>query len=100
MLHLKAHVASSCFKYFRYFICMLQLFHMDIVKVDRDIAYVAMVIHVCCKLLFPMFHLFFQAYVAIVCLFGCCICFTHMLQLFYLGVAYVLHGFHVFLQGF
>jgi hypothetical protein len=24
-----------------------------------------------------------------VCLFGCCICFTHMLQVFYLDVAYV-----------
>ena len=29
-------------------------------------------------------------------LFGCCICFTHMLQAFYLDVAYVLHGFQVF----
>ena len=28
-----------------------------------------------------------------VCLFGCCICFTHMLQSFYLDVAYVLQWF-------
>ena len=28
-----------------------------------------------------------------VCLFGCCICFTHMLQVFYLDVAYVLQWF-------
>jgi hypothetical protein len=33
---------------------------MDVVKVDRDITYVAMVVHVCCKLLFLMFHLFFS----------------------------------------
>ena len=26
-------------------------------------------------------------------LFGCCICFTHMLQVFYLDVAYVSHTF-------
>ena len=38
---------------------MLQLFRMDVAKVDRDVAYVAMVVHVCCKLLFPMFDLFF-----------------------------------------
>ena len=28
-----------------------------------------------------------------VCLFGCCICFTHMFQMFYLNVAYVLQWF-------
>jgi hypothetical protein len=43
---------------------MLQMFRIDVVKVDRDIAYVAMAIHVCCKHLFQMFHLFFQMYVA------------------------------------
>jgi hypothetical protein len=26
-------------------------------------------------------------------LFGCCIFFTHMLQVFYVDAAYVLHGF-------
>ena len=31
-----------------------------------------------------------------VCLSGCCICFTHMLQVFYLNVAYVCNGFHEF----
>ena len=35
------------------------MFHADVAKVDRDVAYVAMVVHVCCKLLFLMFHLFF-----------------------------------------
>ena len=31
------------------------MFHMNITKVDRDVGYVAMVVHVCYKLLFPMF---------------------------------------------
>jgi hypothetical protein len=39
---------------------MLQIFHIDVAKVDRDVAYVVMVVHVCCNLLFPMFHLFFS----------------------------------------
>jgi len=30
-----------------------------IAKVDQDVAYVAMVVHVCCKRLFLIFHLFF-----------------------------------------
>jgi hypothetical protein len=29
------------------------VFHMDVTKVDQDVAYIAMVVHVCCKLLFP-----------------------------------------------
>jgi hypothetical protein len=37
---------------------------MDVVEVDRDVAYVAMAIHVYCKRLFKMFQLFFQKYVA------------------------------------
>jgi hypothetical protein len=86
---------------------------MDVAKVDRDIAYVVMVVHVCCKCLFPMFHLCFRTYVVSVFIWmlymfhkyiasvssGCCICFTHMLQVFYLDIA--LHMFamvtHVFL---
>ena len=52
------------------------MFHADVTKVDRDVAYVAMVVHVCCKLLFPMFHLFFSGL--------CCKC-------VYLDVAYVSH---------
>ena len=50
-------VSVARFKCFRYFIGMLQVFHMDV-------ANVAMVVHVCCKLLFLMFHLFFQMHVA------------------------------------
>jgi hypothetical protein len=73
---LKGHVASLCFERFRCFIGMLQVFHMYVVKVDRDIAYVTMVVHVCCKILFPVFHRFFSDV--------CCTC-------VYLNVAYVSH---------
>ena len=69
---------------------MLQLFHMDVAKVDRHVAYVAMVVHVCCKLPFPMFHMFFQTYVTSMFILYvayvshiCCDC-------VYLDVAYVL----------
>jgi hypothetical protein len=55
---------------------MLQVFHVDVAKVDRDVAYVAMAIHVYCERLFQMFHLFFQTYVA---------------NMFYLDVTYVSH---------
>jgi hypothetical protein len=47
---------------------------MHIAKVNRDVAYVVIVVHVCCKLLFSMFHLFFSDI--------CCKC-------VYLDVAYV-----------
>jgi hypothetical protein len=51
-----------------------------------DIAYVS---HICCKSMFGMFQLF-QSYIAISVfmlqvvsvLSGCCICFTHMLQVY------------------
>jgi hypothetical protein len=61
------------------------VFHVNVAKVDRDVAYVAMAIHVCYKRLFQMFHLFvanvfiwmlhmFHTYVPSV-LSGCCTCF-------------------------
>ena len=102
------------------------MFHADVVKVDRDVAYVASVSEACCKRLFKMFHLFHTyvsnvfyldiAYVSHLCcmslfemfqlfqsyatisvsllqvanvLFGCSICFTHMLQLYVSSVSYV-----------
>jgi hypothetical protein len=58
------HDISVHFKCFRCFRGMFQVFHTDVKKVDRDVAYVAMVVHVSCKYLSPMFHLFFQTYVA------------------------------------
>jgi hypothetical protein len=52
------------------------VFHMDVAKIDWDVAYIAMAIYVCCKCLFQVFHMFFQTHVAI---------------MFYLGVTYVSH---------
>jgi hypothetical protein len=39
------------------------MFYVDVAKVDRYVAYVAMAIHICVKCMFLMFHLF-QTYVA------------------------------------
>jgi hypothetical protein len=64
---------------------MLQVFYVDV-------AYVLVAIHICCKWLFKMFHLF-QTYVAGV-LFECCICcsgYTHMLQAYVINVSPVSH---------
>ena len=58
------HVASVHLKCFRYFRGMFQVFHTDVANIDRDVPYVAMVVHVCCNRLSSMFHLFFQTYVA------------------------------------
>jgi hypothetical protein len=33
-----------------------KLFQMDVAKVDRDVAYIAIIIHVCFKCMFQMFH--------------------------------------------
>jgi hypothetical protein len=52
------HVANACFKRLRCFVGMFQVFHVDVAKVNRDVVYVAMIVHICCKCLFPMFHLF------------------------------------------
>jgi hypothetical protein len=41
----------------------LQVFHLDVLKVDRNVAYVAVAIHVCFKCMFQIFHLVFQTYV-------------------------------------
>ena len=88
MLRLKAHVASICFKCFRCFRDTLQLFHMDVAKVDRDVAYVAIALHVSCERLFQLIQIF-KSYVASVLYgycksrSGCCICcngYTRMLQ--------------------
>jgi hypothetical protein len=85
MLRLKAHVASVYFKCFK---GMLQVFHMNIAKGERDVVYAAVVVHVCCKFLFLMFHQFSDV---------CCKCVylnvayvSHIcLQVFYLDVVYV-----------
>jgi hypothetical protein len=45
------------FQVFWCFIQMLHMFHLDVVKIDLD---VAIVIHVCCKCMFQMFQLFLE----------------------------------------
>ena len=42
---------------------MFQVFYLDVVKVDLDVAYVASVLDVCCKRFLKIFHLF-RTYVA------------------------------------
>jgi hypothetical protein len=59
------------------------VFQMDVAKVDRDVAHVVVVIHVRCKHLFQMVHMFFQMYVACVFLW---------LHMFHTYVAIVLCG--------
>jgi hypothetical protein len=68
-----------------------------VAKVDRDVVYVVMVVHVYCKLLFLMFHLFFQMYVTSVFIWTLHIS-RICLQVFYLDVAYVLLWFQVFFR--
>ena len=75
------------------------MFRMDVAKVDRDVAYVAMVVHVCCTCLFPMFHQFLQTYVASVFIWMLHI-FHIYVAMFYLNVAYVCNGFQVFFGFF
>jgi hypothetical protein len=63
------HVASVHFKCFRCFRGMLQVFHKDVVKVERDVA-MGYTLHVCFKCMFQIFHLF-RTYIVRVSL-GCC----------------------------
>jgi hypothetical protein len=73
-----SHVVSICFRCFRN---MLQVFYMDVIKVDRDVAYVAMAIHVCFKCMFQMFYLFSDI---------CCKCFIWILYMFHTYLTSVL----------
>jgi hypothetical protein len=79
---------------------MLQVFHTDVEKVDRDVARVAMVVHVCCKLMFSMFDLFFLTYDASMFYLDVAYVFMHMMQVFYLDVAYAYNGFKCFCKCF
>jgi hypothetical protein len=90
---MKLHVASICFKFFRCFRSMLQVFHTDVAKVDWNVA-VAVVVHcirmlqasvptvssvfldVCCKNAY-----LYVTYVSHIC----CKCFISMLRIFYNG---------------
>jgi hypothetical protein len=87
------HVASACLKCFICFRRYVSSVSCGRCKVDRDVAYVVMIIHVCCKCLFPMFHLFFSDVYCKCALSGYCICFTHMLQVFLSGCCICLQLF-------
>ena len=54
---------QACFKCFKCFRLTLQVFHLNVAKVDLDVAYVAMAMHACFKRIFQVFCLF-QTYVA------------------------------------
>ena len=69
------------------------LFHVDVVKIDRDISYVALVVYVCYKLFCSQYLICFCRRMLQVRLSICCIRFTHMLQVFYLNAAYILQWF-------
>jgi hypothetical protein len=97
---LKTHVASAHFNYFICFREMLQLFHTDVAKVDQDIVYVIMVIHVCCKCSSKMFHLCFWTY-CYKCVYLDVTYVSHIYcKCFYLDMAYVCNGFQVFFMYF
>ena len=91
-LALKAYVASVCFKCFICLRGMLQMFRMNVAKVDWDVAMLqwlyTYVANVCSQCFIYFFRRMLQ-----VCLSGCCIFYTHMLQVFYLDVTYVCNGF-------
>jgi hypothetical protein len=88
---------------------VLQVFYVDVAKVDRDVAYVCCngytrILHVsvpnvsvvsdgCYTCSIWVLHMF-DTYVASVS-FGCCICFhTYVVSVFYLDIAYVLQWLH------
>ena len=73
------------------------MFQMDVVKVDRDVSYVAMVVLVCCNN--NVSSVFSEVFCECVYV-DVAYVFTHMLQVFYLDVVYVLHGFQVFFRCF
>ena len=83
------------------------MFQMDVAKVDRDVAYIAMVVHVCCNGCTRMLQRsvtnlssVFSGRMLQVCLSGCCICFRHTLHVFYLDVCVWLQWFLSVLKCF
>ena len=52
LLHMFAMALYACFKYFRCFRLVLQVFHLDVAKVDLVVTYVTMAIHICFKRIF------------------------------------------------
>jgi hypothetical protein len=71
----KTNIASVCFKCFKCFKGTLQVFHMNVAKIVHDVTHVAMVVHVCCKLMCSQCFICFFRRTLQVCLSGCFICF-------------------------
>jgi hypothetical protein len=92
---LYTYVASVCF------ICMLQMFYIDI-------TYVVVAIYVCCKCMFQIFYLY-VAYISSGCyksrsglhmlqlryMYVASVCFICTLQVFYMDIAYVAVAIHI-----
>jgi hypothetical protein len=110
------HVISAHFKCFIYFRDMLQLFHMDVAKLDRDVAYIASVCrqcfncfldvcckcvyldvayvsHLCCKCFIWMLRKCFSS--VLDARFKCFICHFCMLQMLHMVVSKVYRVFHM-----
>jgi hypothetical protein len=66
---------ARCKHMFQVFQILLQMFYANVAKIDCDVTYVAMVVHICYRLLFLMFYFFLN------------ICYKYV----YLDVAYILH---------
>jgi hypothetical protein len=73
------HMFQACFKYFRRFRLMLQVIHLDVAKVDLNVAYIAIAIHMFQSIYFKGF-----------------IYFRRMLQVFDLNVSKLDLGEHMF----
>jgi hypothetical protein len=96
---LKENVVNLCVKCFRCSRCMLQVFHMDIAKVDLNVVYVAVAIHVFLGI-YSKFFIYFPAQkkfhllqTCCKCFSRCCICcsgYTHMLKAHVTNVSFAL----------
>jgi hypothetical protein len=81
MLSLKVHVVSIYFNCFRSFRGTLQLFHIDITKIDWDVAFVVMAI--CFRRILQVFLFgYCICFIPQVFLYGCCVCFEMTFQVF------------------
>jgi hypothetical protein len=78
---------------------MLQVFHIDVAKVDRDVAYDAMVVHMCCNL-FVSNVSFFQIYVVSVFIWMLYMFHTYVCKCFIQKLRMFLQWFQLFLDVF
>jgi hypothetical protein len=72
---LKEHVVNAYFECFQRYVacvwCRCCKVNRNVEKVDQDVARVAMIKYVCCKLMFQVFQVFSDV---------CCKCFIRMFQ--------------------